>query len=391
MKIQSLYSSAVIMSLMLMGCSTLNSTMSNLGESWSSRNNKRTFEVKTAWVRSTTEKDNLGFRKINRMTPILVGNLVIQGNGVDGIAAYERETGDLKWRLPVVNGVEPSAALIRDRLFFGASDGNFYSIEASTGRVQWTFPTKIENLSEPLLDEGVVYFLSGSNVFYALDAATGKQLWLYSRQDTSQFSIRGGSKAALRNGILYVGFSDGSLVALNAKSGNVVWELQLNRNKRFRDIDATPVIDGDQIYIAGYDDKLYCVSAEKGEVVWRVDGGGYSGVSISGDKLFYPTTGGEVLALQKANGEKLWSYKVKDGIPTQVKIFKGIIAFGESQGRLQFLDLNTGKVLGEMEPGRGILSAPQVDEKNNRVYFISGEANLYAIDAAWVKKDYFQE
>ena len=49
----------------LAGCSTFNSTM----EGWSSRNNKRTFEVKTAWVRSTTAEDNLGFRKINRMTP----------------------------------------------------------------------------------------------------------------------------------------------------------------------------------------------------------------------------------------------------------------------------------------------------------------------------------
>ena len=72
-------------------------------------------------------------------------------------------------------------------------------------------------------------------------------------------------------------------------------------------------------------------------------------------------------------------------------LFRSILTFGESQGRLQFLDANTGKVLGSMEPGRGILSAPQVDEKKNRVYFISGEANLYAVDAAWMKKDYFQE
>ena len=378
---------ALLSTVNLLGCSTFNSTL----ESWSSRNNRRTFEVKTAWIRSTTETENLGFRKISRMTPVLAGSLIIQGNGMDGIAAYDRESGNLKWRLPIVNGVEPSATLIRDRLFVGASDGNFYSIEASTGQVQWTFPTKAENLSEPLLDDGVVYFLSGSNVFYAVDASNGKQLWLYSRQDTSQFSIRGGSRAALRNGILYVGFSDGSLVALNSKTGNVVWDLQLNRNKRFRDVDATPVLDGDQIYVAGYDDKLYCVSAEKGEILWKIDGGGYSAVTIVGDRIFYPTTNGDVLALNKTNGEKLWSYKLSAGIPTQIKVFKGILTFGESQGKLQFLDANSGKLLGDMEPGRGILSAPLVDEKNNRVYFISGEANLYAIDAAWVKRDYFQE
>ncbi|UOF01985.1 outer membrane protein assembly factor BamB family protein [Bdellovibrio reynosensis] len=374
--------------LVLTGCTTINGVL----ETWSSKNDaKREYQVRTAWVRQTTVKDNLGFRKINRMTPVLAGELVIQGNGLDGIVAYERESGKQKWRLNIPNGAEPSAALIRDRLFVGASDGNFYSIEASTGQVQWTFPTKAENLSTPLLDEGIVYFLAGNNVFYALDAATGRQLWLYSRQDTSQFSIRGGSQAALHNGTIYVGFTDGSLVALNAKNGSAVWEVQLNNNKRFRDIDATPVIDGNQIYIAGYDDKLYSVSADKGEVLWRIDGGGYSAVTLAGDKLFFPTTNGEVWALKKANGEKLWSYKVKDGIATQVKTYKGSLVFGESQGRLQFLDMNSGAVLGGMEPGRGILSSPQVDEKANRVYFISGEANLYAIEAGWTKKPYFTE
>lgn len=344
----------------------------------------RVFEVKRAWVRQTTEKDNLGFRKINRMTPLIVGDLVIQGNAMDGIAAYERENGQLRWRLPIANGVEPSATFIRDRVFVGASDGNFYSLSAKTGEVQWTFNTRAENLAEPLLDEGVVYFLAGNNVFYALDAATGRQLWLYSRQDTSQFSIRGGSRAALKNGTLYVGFSDGSLVALDSKNGNVQWELQLNRNKRFRDIDASPVIDGDQIYIAGYDDHLYCVSTTKGEVLWRVDGGGYSAVTVMGNKLIYPTTSGEVWALNRTNGEKLWSYKLSTGIATQVRPYKGLLVFGESQGSLKFLDADTGKVLGGVEPGRGILSAPSVDEKANRVYFISGEANLFAIEAGWV-------
>ncbi|AFY01686.1 outer membrane protein assembly factor BamB family protein [Bdellovibrio bacteriovorus] len=372
--------------LTLVGCTTLNSGL----EKWSSLNNsKREYEVKAAWIRRTTEKDNLGFRKINRMTPVLAGNLVIQGNGLDGIVAYSRDSGQERWRLPIENGAEPSATLIRDRLFVGASDGNFYSIEASTGKVQWTFNTKSENLAAPLLEDGIVYFLAGNSVFYALDASTGHQVWLYSRQDTSQFSIRGGSQAALSNGTLYVGFSDGSVVALNAKTGSSLWEVQLNRNKRFRDIDATPVVEGNQLYVAGYDDKLYCLSVDKGEVLWRIEGGGYSGVTIVGDKLIYPTTNGEVQALNKASGDKLWSYTLKDGIATQVRTYKGVLVFGESQGSLRFLDANAGTEVGSFEPGRGILSSPQVDEKAGRVYFISGEANLYAIDAGWIKTPYF--
>ncbi len=350
---------------------------------------KRQFQVRTLWVRRATETDNLGFRKINRMTPVIAGSLLIQGNGMDGITAYSRDTGQELWRLPIPNGVEGNATLIKDRLFFGASDGNFYSIEASTGRTVWSFSTKSENLGEPLLDDGIVYFLSGNNVIYALDASTGKQIWLHSRQDTSSFSIRGGSKPVIKNGKLFVGFSDGSLVAFNAKNGAPAWEVLLNKNKKFRDIDASPVIDGDNLYIPGYDDKLYCVASDSGEVLWRIDGGGYSSVTVVGDKIIYPTSTGEVLALRKSNGEKLWTYKSNDGIATQVRILKGMLVFGESQGKLLFLNPNSGKVIGGMEPGRGILSSPQVDDKKNAVYFISGEANVYALEAKWDKPNWY--
>ncbi len=67
---------AVILSsllLILSACSTVDKTM----EGWSSRNNsKREYEVKTSWIRQTTTKDNLGFRKINRMTPVIVGGVI---------------------------------------------------------------------------------------------------------------------------------------------------------------------------------------------------------------------------------------------------------------------------------------------------------------------------
>jgi outer membrane protein assembly factor BamB len=365
-------------SLLLTGCSTLDSLMTRTSE-------KREFHVREVWVRQGTEKDNLAFRKINRMTPVILGDLVIAANALDGMVAYNRESGRELWRLNIDNGAETGAALVNDRLFFGASDGNFYSVNAKTGKVLWTFPTRTENIAEPLLDSttGIVYFISGANVVYAVDAESGHQVWLYSRQDNSNFSIRGGSKPALKDGNLFVGFSDGTLVSLNAKTGNLQWELPLNKNKKFRDIDSAPIVDGDQIYISGYDDKLYCISAQKGDVQWKIDGGGYYPATIYGDKIYYSTTSGEVWALQKGNGQKIWSYKLSEGIATQVRIYKGLAVFGESQGDLKFLDANTGKAVSAFNPGRGIMSTPFVDDKNNHIYFISGEANVYAMEAKW--------
>ncbi|MFN7728056.1 MAG: hypothetical protein ACK5P7_02750, partial [Bdellovibrio sp.] len=60
-----------------------------------------------------------------------------------------------------------------------------------------------------------------------------------------------------------------------------------------------------------------------------------------------------------------------------------VIVYGESLGSLRFVEASAGRELGHFEPGRGILSPPAIDDRHNMVYFVSNEANLYAIEAKW--------
>lgn len=309
--------------------------------------------------------------------------MVIQANAIDGVVAYNREDGKLIWRLPIENGVESSAVGKGSFLFFGGNDGQFYSVDVESGQVLWSFPTRVENLSEPLVEDGVVYFLTGGNSLYALDAENGKQIWLYTRPETSSLSIRGGSKPAYKNGTLYVGFSDGALVALIAKSGQVKWEKQLNRNKRFRDLDTDPLIDGDVLYVLGYDDAAYALRASTGDQVWKFEKGGYGGLLIQGDRLYYATTTDEFVCVDKTTGRQIWTFPTKGGLATSPALLKGVLVFGESQGLLHFIESGTGREVGHFDPGRGVFSPPTVEEKQNRVYFISNEGNLYNLEAKW--------
>lgn len=372
-----LIAAAVVLS----GCSTL--------ERWASkRTSDREFRVRSVWVRSAPGSKNETYRKINRATPVLAGDLLLSFNALDGLVAYDRDGGFERWRLPIVNGIEGGASLIRDHLFFGASDGSFYAVHAKTGRVQWTYDAKSEVLGEPLVDgeNALVYFVTSTNAVHALESDSGKVKWLYTRPDTSPLSIRGSGRPALANGRLFIGFNDGVLVSLDARTGRLGWELALNRNKRFRDIDTTPLVDGDRLFVAGYDDKLYCVSAERGEVLWRQDGGGFAGLTAVESRLYYPTSDGEIRALERESGKLLWTAKVDRGIATSIVPYRGLLVYGESRGSLRFLDPVSGRAVAQFEPGRGVFSTPRVDEKAQRVYFISNEANVYALEAGWAQK-----
>lgn len=340
------------------------------------------FLVSVNWVRDTLAKKNDGFRKINRMSPILYKNLMIAGNAFDGLVAFDRDSGHEVWRINISQGVEAGGAVIKDRLFVGSNNGKMYGIDLSTAQILWTFDTKSEIVAEPILNDGILYFLSGGGSVFALDATNGKQLWTYNRQDTaSTMTIRGASKPALSQGFLYVGFSDGSLVSFSAKTGTQQWEITLNKNTRFKDIDASPVTDGDFIYINSYDDKLYSVAKSKGEIIWATKSGGVSTPIISGDRLFYTNSKGDLISVSKKDGKELWKYKSNDGILTDPIIYNGMIAVGESQGSLLFIDMLSGLRRGSFEPGRGVFSRPSAQLNEKAVYFISGEGNAYSVRA----------
>src|SRR5216684_280373 len=84
----------------------------------------------------------------------------------------------------------------------------------------------------PLAVDGVLYFTGQNCVVYAVDGVSGLLLWKYDPQvwkpDASQlrfiFSVNRG--VAYWKGKLFVGTIDGRLIALDAKSGAVVWSTQ---------------------------------------------------------------------------------------------------------------------------------------------------------------------
>jgi len=343
---------------------------------------KETQEFKKNWVRSTLNSDlnteNLDFKKSNRASAIIIDKMLIQANAFDGLGAYDLESGKQIWKKNLFNGSEAGPTLDKN-LYFGASDGFFYALNPKTGEELWKFKVGAEILSSPSINAEHVYFLSGLNIFYALKIDTGEVDWVYSRPSSSEFSIRGGARPAIGDTQVFVGFSDGYFVSLDRRTGKMKWEVSLNKNKRFKDIDSEVILNDGLLYVSGYDDHLYCLDKTSGNTIWKIKGGSFSGPTFHENLLIYPTSTGEVWGLNKKTSQKLWSYKVTSGIASRVTLFKSNALFGESQGDLILLNSQNGDVLSTFTPGRGIFTAPAVDPKTSKVYFISGEANLYSL------------
>lgn len=81
------------------------------------------------------------------------------------------------------------------------------------------------NMTTPLVHDGVMFIADTGNVVRALDAASGAELWQFKHNSENFDGRRIGM--ALHGDMLIVPHNDLVLVALNAKTGAVIWERAL--------------------------------------------------------------------------------------------------------------------------------------------------------------------
>jgi outer membrane protein assembly factor BamB len=336
-----------------------------------------------AWARHTLEREYYGYQLTHMMQPLLFGDFVVQGNANDGIVAYDKSTGHVKWRRSLRGGVEGGASVYKETVYFGANDGFFYAVDAYTGRSKWTFPLRSEGLGRPLIADGIVYFMTGNNMVYALNADTGEQVWLYSRMDPANLTVRGASEPTILGQSLLLGFSDGFLVALNKSNGSLLWERRLGTNVRFKDVDAKPIVRGDRVYISSYDGLFYCLSAKDGSTLWTSEDGGFQSPHVHEDKVFLATSDSRVVSLDAASGKKIWDVKLNQTVASTPVYYRGLVIFGEWQGDLVALDALTGKVVDRYSTGRGLVSPLMLDYDAQRAYIVGTNGDLYAFRLSW--------
>ena len=277
----------------------------------------------------------------------------------DGVLRSVTIDGKVRWSV-ITPAPFYAGALIRDGVVYSpGGDGVLRAIKADTGAVLWTYDCGEELVTVPVLAEGKVLVASQSATLYAVEAADGKWVWQYRRTPPVGFILRGASTPVVRDGMVYLGFSDGHAAALDAKTGAAAWDRVLSTGTQFIDVSSTPGFDSTgNLIVASYKDGLFSLDPKTGDTVWQSSASGLAYVLVRGSVIF---AAGEdrVGAYSAETGKGIWLLSLPDRAGQQPAFASGLLLVPTGKALL-FVDPVSGKVLRRFDPGKGVTATPGV-------------------------------
>lgn len=265
------------------------------------------------------------------------------------------------------------------KVFLGSENGLVFAIDVDTGKVAWQSKVKGEVLASPAVDEGVVVVNTGAGVMHALDAETGEQRWIY-ESEVPTLTLRGVAQPSISSGGAIVGTASGKVAVVLIENGQVLWEQTVaaatgaTELERLVDIDSQTLVFGGIVYVVSYNGTLAAVELRSGRVLWKREYRSYRRMTIDGNLLYVVDASSQVYALDRRNGIERWSQpSLRERELTSATPVSDYIVVGDRYGFLHWLDKASGEIVARLNFGG--------DDEDNSVYVepvVSGDI-IYAV------------
>jgi outer membrane protein assembly factor BamB len=233
------------------------------------------------------------------------------------ISAFDVESGERVWQLEPAD-LDADEGLLGGGLAYNSgwlfattSTGVVLGVNAASGSEIWRQSLTLPLRAAPTVADGRVLVLSADNQLYALDGQSGRPSWRHAGFFEGT-GLLGGPSPAVAEGVVVVPYSSAEVFGLRLDNGRPLWSDTVQRPRRtealaqINDIDGYPVIEGDQIYVAGYGGQMAAIDLRRGVRNWDLDLGSTQAPWAAGDFLYMLTTRSEVVSLLRDSGRIRW-------------------------------------------------------------------------------------
>lgn len=200
-----------------------------------------------------------------------------------------RTDGSRVWTYETSDQIRCSPSIAGDRTFLGGCDGNLHTVSIVDGKSSTPpLPLGGPTGSTPAIDGDLAFLPIMDGAVIAMDWKANREVWRYVDPERSQ-EYR--TSPAIRDGVVVVTSQARQVDALDAATGKPKWRYTLRRRA-----DASPVIAGNDVWLASTDGRLTRLSLADGIEKWNYEIRGQfaSAPAVADDKLFIADSRGVV-------------------------------------------------------------------------------------------------
>ncbi|PAE37383.1 outer membrane protein assembly factor BamB family protein [Bacillus sp. 7884-1] len=287
-----------------------------------------------------------------------------------------------------------SPAIANGIVYIGTrdEDGNhnhaIHAVDQKTGKLVWQVQADAQVQASPAVVDGIVYASSIRGTMYAMNADNGEIIWQKTvGKDEVQRAWMYYSPT-VADGVVYQAYSNGSggkIMAMDAKTGEELWNAALAGNWI---VESTPVVADGKVYVGADGGWIISLEASTGKELWRKKPAGgwmHSMPAIYEGKLYMGYQGGLLVALEASTGKELWRFKSTDSsyihgnaTGSSPAAADGIVYMGFPDGNVAALDAINGSLKWKHRTNGGIISSAAISGET--VFIGSNDGNLYAFD-----------
>ena len=277
------------------------------------------------------------------------------------------------------NGPRGTPTFSEGKLYGLGPKGVIACLDAESGKVLWKKDLQSDfggqaggwGFSEsPLVDGNKVVVAPGGNQsgIVALDKNSGQVIWKAEEVKPGKAEYATILATDLNGVRQYIKFFEKSLVSVDAEDGKLLWEGEFPKGRTA--VIPTPIIDGDQVYVAagyGAGCRAFKIKEDNSvELLWENNDmvNHHGGVIKFGDHLYGFSDGKGLVCQDWETGETAWMEKERQFLAKgAVHIADGMIyALNEQNGALTLVEANPS---GYREKGRFVIE-PQSELRNPR-------------------------
>lgn len=299
------------------------------------------------------------------LAPAVSGQEIIAA-GYDGrVVAISIETGRVVWERRLQTTLAAGPGVGEGIVVVNTMDGRVIALSRDNGAERWSTRVSSVALGTPGITRGIVAVRTNDGSMTGLDAVSGDMLWNYS-QSVPSLTIRGTSGVVAVGDVMVAGFDNGRVVGVQARDGQVVWEVPLGQSsgrtevERMVDVVATPVALGSDVYAVAYQGQLAVLSSDSGRDLWVREMSSIAGLAVAASGLWVTDADSEIWSLSRLAGTQLWRQPALRARQTTAPAAgNGWVAVGDFEGWVHILGQEDGRFVARVRADRqGIISNP---------------------------------